>query len=44
MRDYVIETERLILRPLTVEDCDAVFEWAGDADVARYMAVPPETN
>ena len=44
MRDYVIETERLIQRPLTVEDCDAVFEWAGDADVARSMVYTVYTS
>ena len=33
----VIETERLILRPLTVEDADEAFEWTSDERVARYM-------
>lgn len=32
-----IETERLILRPLTVKDADDVFEWVGDPVVNRYM-------
>jgi ribosomal-protein-alanine N-acetyltransferase len=33
----VIETERLILRPLTVDDAEDAFEWTGDERVARYM-------
>jgi len=32
-----IETERLILRPLTTEDADDVFEWVGDPIVNRFM-------
>lgn len=32
-----IETERLILRPLTVDDAPDVFEWVGDPIVNRYM-------
>jgi len=38
MKTPVIETERLILRPLTVVDAKAVFEgWASDQEVARFM-------
>ena len=32
-----IETERLILRPLSMDDADAVFEWTGDERVNKYM-------
>lgn len=32
-----IETERLILRPLTIDDAEAAFEWTGDERVAKYM-------
>lgn len=35
-----IETERLTLRPLTLEDASAVFEWAGDPLVNKYMPYP----
>ena len=35
-----IETERLILRPLTVADAGDVFLWAGDPVVNRYMPYP----
>lgn len=33
----VIESERLILRPLMVEDAGDVFEWVSDPVVNRYM-------
>ncbi len=32
-----IETDRLILRPLSVEDAEDVFEWTGDERVSRFM-------
>lgn len=37
MRNIVIKTERLLLRPLTVNDADAVYEWVSDERVTRYM-------
>ena len=37
MHNYILETKRLILRPLTVTDSDAVFQWVSDECVARYM-------
>lgn len=38
MKTPVIETERLILRPLTVGDARAVFEgWASDQEVTRFL-------
>ena len=40
MHNFVIETERLILRPLTFDDADDVFEWVSDEDVAKYMIYP----
>ena len=36
----MIETERLILRNLRLGDEAAVYAWAGDPDVARYMIYP----
>ncbi len=35
-----IETERLILRPLTMEDAKDVFDWVGDPVVNRFMPYP----
>ena len=35
-----IETERLILRPIGVEDALAVFAWTSDPEVNRYMPYP----
>ena len=38
MRNPILETERLILRPLTVSDAEEIYtNWTSDPDVARYM-------
>ncbi len=38
MKTPVIETERLLLRPMTIADAEAVFaNWTSDPDVARFM-------
>ena len=44
MHNITLETERLILRPLTVDDADAVFVWASDPVVNRYMSYPLHTD
>lgn len=44
MKTPILETERLILRPLTVEDATAVFEWASDERVTKYMTYPTHRN
>lgn len=44
MGDTIIETERLVLRPLTVADAEAMYEWVSDERVARYMAYPTYTD
>lgn len=36
----VIETQRLMLRPMTEADAEAVFRWTGDPIVNRYMPYP----
>ena len=42
--DYEIKTERLLLRPMTVADMDAVWKWVSDERVARYMVYPTYTD
>lgn len=38
MKTPILETQRLILRPLTVADAEWIYEnWTSDADVAKYM-------
>ena len=44
MHNITLETGRLILRPLTVNDADAVFAWASDPKVNRYMSYPLHTD
>ena len=39
-----IETERLILRTVTVDDAEAIFVWASDPDVNKYMIYPLHEN
>lgn len=39
-KEPVIETERLILRPLTVADAKAVLSWASDERVSRFISYP----
>ncbi len=44
MHHYEIKTERLLLRPLTLADADAVWKWVSDERVARYMVYPTYTE
>ncbi len=37
-KEPVLETERMILRPLTIADAKAVLEWSSDARVSRFMS------
>lgn len=37
MHNFTVETERLLLRPLTAADAEAAFEWVSDERVAGYM-------
>ena len=40
MENRRIETRRLVLRPITLDDAPAVFVWASDPAVNRYMPYP----
>ena len=44
MKEPVLETERFILRPLTLEDAEDVFSWASDERVTKYMIYPRHEN
>ena len=44
MHDYIIETERLILRPLKIDDAQAVYQWVSDERVAKYMVYNTYTS
>jgi len=40
-----IETERLILRPFTMDDVEAMFHnWASDAEVTKYLTWPAHSS
>jgi ribosomal-protein-alanine N-acetyltransferase len=39
-----LETERLVLRRLTVEDADDYFEFASDSEVTRFLRWGPHPN
>lgn len=44
MHRYTIETDRLLLRPLTEDDAGAVFAWVSDPQVNRYMIYTRHTD
>lgn len=37
-KEPTMETERLILRPITLDDAEACFSWNSDERVTKYMA------
>jgi len=40
-----LETERLVLRRLAMDDADAMYRnWASDPEVTRFLTWPPHTN
>ena len=44
MYAHTIETERLILRPLTHDDAEAIFVWCSAPKVNRFMGYPLYTE
>jgi RimJ/RimL family protein N-acetyltransferase len=42
--EYPIRTERLLLRPVTVDDADALLAYRSRADVCRYVPFEPMTR
>ena len=45
MKTPILETERLILRPITVADAEEIYtNWASDPDVAIYMTWSTHPN
>ena len=44
MHNIQINTERLLLRPLKIDDAEDVFEWVSDERVSRYMVYTTYTD
>lgn len=40
----ILKTDRLILRPLTVDDAESVYVWVSDEKVTKYMPYQTYTN
>lgn len=43
-KEPILETERLIVRPITLDDAEACFSWNSDDRVAKYMSYPRCTD
>ena len=43
-KEPIIETDRLILRPLTLDDAEACYSWNSDERVTKYMSCSTYTN
>lgn len=44
MKDNMIKTTRLILRPIQESDMEAIHEYAGDREITMMMFLPNETK
>lgn len=43
-KEPILETERLILRPITLDDAEVCFSWNSDERVAKFMSYPRCTD
>lgn len=43
-KEPIIETNRLILRPLTLDDAEACYSWNSDDRVTKYMSYSTYTD
>ena len=43
-KEPILETERLILRPIALDDAEACFSWNSDERVAKFMSYPRCTD
>ncbi len=43
-KEPIIETDRLILRPITLDDVEACFSWNSDERVTKYMSYSTYTD
>ncbi|MCC8073631.1 MAG: GNAT family N-acetyltransferase [Clostridiales bacterium] len=43
-KEPIIETDRLILRPLTLDDAEACYSWNSDDRVTKYMSHSTHTD
>lgn len=39
-----LETDRLILRKITMNDAESMYNWANDENVIRYLTWQPHEN
>lgn len=43
-KEPILETERLILRPITLDDAESCFSWNSDERVTKFMSYPTLTD
>ena len=43
-KEPILETERLILRPITLDDAEACFSWNSDERVTKFMSYTTLTD